>query len=513
MSTLNKIIANVTRSQAQISTATFYQDERIITIDTSNNRLGINTLNPQFSIDVSNGKNNSHNSITDSTIRSYNLLVTNSASFEQHMYSLSSEIIELSCGTLNVNTIQLNIIKPDEFICGNTNISGENIATSNLICNKLTATDISVNNNLDVEDLNLNGTFTIPQGASVDCSGNFKIGTEGRFDCSSSNVNFETATIGTVTYTNLTKAGTDATDFSKIKVTDISVIGVLDINSLSFRGDLDCSQININNINSTTGDISFLNANTLNTDNLNLQSNIAQNIIVQQLLDCSLATYGIILPKYVQTNPSQTNNFNRQGQLLFDTNQDIIKLNNNIHFNLVARQRWANLKINDDFIGNRVQDISYITESSGSIILNTNNLIDLSENKFVPLTFDGSSNYYSQPDFDISDSNQILLNDTDLSSVYSVDATISLQYINQYSGDVEITDYTFFMEIGNDGRNLPSARNQIFAIDNSFNYSTSHISWIGRANFFTPLSFKISSSKRVEQLRIESFNAVIKKVE
>ena len=56
MSTLNKIIANVTRSQAQISTATFYQDERIITIDTSNNRLGINTLNPQFSIDVSNGK-------------------------------------------------------------------------------------------------------------------------------------------------------------------------------------------------------------------------------------------------------------------------------------------------------------------------------------------------------------------------------------------------------------------------------------------------------------------------
>lgn len=513
MSTLNKIIANVTRSQAQISTATFYQDERIITIDTSNNRLGINTLNPQFSIDVSNGKHSSHNSITDSTIRSYNLLVTNSASFEQHMYSLSSEIIELSCGTLSVDTIQLAVIQPDEFICSSTNISGENIATRNVICDNLTAGNISANNNLDVEDLNLKGTFTIPQDASVNCSGNFKIGPGGSFECSSNNVNFETANIGTVTYTTLTKAGSDITDFSKIKVTDISIIGVLDINSLSFRGDLDCSQININNINSTTGDISSLNANTLNTANLIIESNIAQSIIVQQILDCSLATYGIILPKYVQTNPSQSDNFNRQGQLLFDSSQDIIKINNNIQFNLVARQRWANLKLNDDFSGNRIQDISYITESSGSIILNTNNLIDLSENKFVPLIFDGTSNYYNHPDFIIADSSQILLNDTDLSSVYSVDATISLQYINQYPGDVEITDYTFFMEIGNDGRNLPSARNQIFAIDNSFNYSTSHISWIGRANYLNPVSFKIYSSKRVDQLRIESFNAVIKKVE
>ena len=53
MSTLNKLIANIQKSSSIVSNTNFLNNEKIVCIDTSNNRIGIYTVNPECSIDIS----------------------------------------------------------------------------------------------------------------------------------------------------------------------------------------------------------------------------------------------------------------------------------------------------------------------------------------------------------------------------------------------------------------------------------------------------------------------------
>ena len=49
----NQIIANIKKTSTNFSNTNFINSNNVISIDTSNNRLGINTKNPQYSIDIS----------------------------------------------------------------------------------------------------------------------------------------------------------------------------------------------------------------------------------------------------------------------------------------------------------------------------------------------------------------------------------------------------------------------------------------------------------------------------
>lgn len=57
MSFTNKIVANIKKTEADVNS--FVNTSNVVCIDTSNNRIGINTRTPRFSIDISGtGPNN-----------------------------------------------------------------------------------------------------------------------------------------------------------------------------------------------------------------------------------------------------------------------------------------------------------------------------------------------------------------------------------------------------------------------------------------------------------------------
>jgi hypothetical protein len=57
-SSVNKLIGTFAQTSVQIDTSEFLNDnQKCIIIDTSENRIGINTIYPQYEIDVSGGGN------------------------------------------------------------------------------------------------------------------------------------------------------------------------------------------------------------------------------------------------------------------------------------------------------------------------------------------------------------------------------------------------------------------------------------------------------------------------
>jgi len=50
MSLTNKIVANIKKTDADVNS--FVNTTNVVCIDTSNNRIGINTKNPRYSIDI-----------------------------------------------------------------------------------------------------------------------------------------------------------------------------------------------------------------------------------------------------------------------------------------------------------------------------------------------------------------------------------------------------------------------------------------------------------------------------
>ena len=144
--------------------------------------------------------------------------------------------------------------------------------------------------------------------------------------------------------------------------------------------------------------------------------------------------------------------------------------------------------------------------------------------RLVPFEIDFSSNYQ---DFSIATTTTItnisneyidylIINDQD--QLYQIDANISLQFLNKYSGDIEITHYEFMIypEFDNDGNILPPThivKNQIFSIDTSFNYASSSINLLEHLdNNKNKINFLIKSTslENLQQLRVDCFNCTIK---
>ena len=86
----NKIIANI--KQTSNNQNNFINSENVICIDSSNNRLGINTKTPQYSIDISGTNDNNK-------IRANSLLINN-----------LGIISEISCNKLETTDLSINNI-------------------------------------------------------------------------------------------------------------------------------------------------------------------------------------------------------------------------------------------------------------------------------------------------------------------------------------------------------------------------------------------------------------------
>jgi hypothetical protein len=118
------------------------------------------------------------------------------------------------------------------------------------------------------------------------------------------------------------------------------------------------------------------------------------------------------------------------------------------------------------------------------------------------------------------------------SGIYEINASVTLSYNNTISGDVEPNDFTFGLydniildstdaNISNTieiSYNYVKNKNLILAFDNSYNYSSVSLNYIGPL-YYTPnysvnntrgLCYLVSSQKDISNFNVEYFSSTIK---
>lgn len=541
MSTINKIIANVQRTSTNLEVANFYNDQRLVTIDSSNNRIGINTLHPKHAIDIS---YRPLLDISDLTINTPYLIVNQHANFTEDISCNNADISNLTVGRLITKIIDLNDIDVNSIISTTSTLSTINSID---IINQQTI----ITHELSCNQSNFN-TINIPEDGTINCNGtmetkNIQISSGGTFNCDES-VDF--IINGNLKYGSLTpKSETTLTSFPNLDVNnlDVSYLKVreelsantimcdnLNTTSFQFDGDLLISNLTVKNIirseQSSLFDIQgidTINSNNIITSNIICTNNSTiSNININNQLDCSSTNLGIILPDIHRLDNNFINLNKQDNQLYFDNVTDAFRVYSNItekHETCLTRQRWCKLGLDTTAYGNQISNTGNTIIDASNLIVQSNN--DYRYYKLVPFIIDLSSNYQ---DFTIDKSiyitnisgdlvNYLTINDTN--QIYQIDANICIQYLNKYPGDVEVTHYEFIVynsfDIDFNGHIHPqhSIKNQIFSIDTSYNYASSSFNLI--FNSSSPdnkINFLLASTslENLEQLRIDSFNSSIK---
>ena len=546
MSSLNKLIANVQRTSDNLQITNFYNDEKLVTIDSLNNRIGINQLHPKHAIDISYRTDIDR---FDMAINTPYLIVNHHADFKLDMSCVNADISsltvqEFTTNKIKIENVDLSSIKSDigdiTSITSNNITNNNNITTKNLFCEQ----DASINK------------LIIPNDGNIECNGKFtasnrlEIKSEAEFICHSG-ASFTVS--GQLQYGSLKKITipgetNNSTIFDKVDIShlDVSYLKVTDeisanvitcesltTDSLVFNANLDINRLRIigsisnleYNYNITGAD--SIDCSTITTrETISTDSNLT-NVTIDGKLNCKNTHNGIFLPDYDTGISSQTISGNNQ--LYFDNHNDVLKIYSNIsekYETCLTRQRWCRLSLNE-ISGNITDSNNTIQDVSNIIIQDTS-----AHYKYIPLnihdTNDLSLNIFSITYNDdltsMSNNRTQYLKIEDLGHVYQIDATISLQFLNKFPGDVEVTHYEFIIyfhdithdNIELDANNHPSVKNQIFSIDTSFNYASSTINWIGKLKLTENNIYfliKSTSLENLQQLRIDSFNCVVKCIE
>jgi len=546
MSLTNKIVANIKKTNADVRS--FVSTTNVVCIDTCNNRIGINTKNPRYSIDISGtGPTN--------LIYVNKLEVAASASIRDisclnNIDASSAKINNINYTTISGVTIKSNTI---------TTISAQIL---DLSISKLALTDFSAVN-IDVSYLRVYnkvdvcGNMTI---RNLTVTGDFSGGSSRAF------TNLE-ITNSTITALNSTNASIRSIDCSTIRVDssanfngnvvcrrniDISggsfqtlsgnILRVNDVSALTISCERlvanDCSingTLIVNNINDINGNsiidngslvvrgtaaASFSNLVVTDSIAINNTCNIF-NLNITRKLDF-INSASLILPNY-----SSNINLRQVRSLAVDMlniSMNIIKVynSNSSWSNMYTKTHYAYLDLNSEISGNTIGSssialnggVNYFIENSGNLIYN--NIY-----KYIPLQFKKINDIDANSGngiFDISNINSNKLRGKlivpDLSGIYEINATVSMKYLNRIPGDVEPNNYTFGLYNAS-STTLTVAYveniNNILTFDNSFNYSSLSLNYIGplytNSNGFI---FLISSAKDINYLVIDRFNGSIK---
>tara|TARA_Y100000389_G_scaffold148408_1_gene147535 strand:+ start:436 stop:2064 length:1629 start_codon:yes stop_codon:yes gene_type:complete len=539
MSSINKIIANVQRTSTNFEITNFYKEQRLVTIDSSNNRIGINTLDPKHAIDIS---YRPLLDISDLTINTPYLIVNQHANFTQDMSCINADISNLTVGTLKTETIDLTEIDVTSIVSTNSNLTNIN---SDDIINQQTI----ITHELSCNQSNFN-SITIPENGTIKCDGtietrNIEI-SGGFFNCNK-NVDFEIKgelkygslqPISPTTPTNLLNVDISNLDVSNIKVRQelsANIIRCDNLNTTNFQfdGDLTISNLTVRNtIRPSDSSFNISGVDTINSDkiftpHLNCTNNSTiSNLNINNQLDCKSTILGIILPDISNIDSNFINQKKQDNQLYFDNLIDAFRVYSNItdkHEVCLTRQRWCRLVLDTNIDGNELSSTGYTITDVSNLIIQFNN--DYRYYKVIPFIIDLSSD---NQNFSIDNSlyvrnisgdpvNYLTINDTN--QIYQIDANICIQYLNKYPGDVEVTHYEFIVYNGFDNANnghippLHSTKNQIFSIDTSYNYASSSFNLIfNSSNPKNKINFLLASTslENLEQLRIDSFNSSIK---
>lgn len=505
MSITNKLIANI--KQTNIDVNQFTNTNNVICIDTCNNRIGINTKNPLYSIDICG---------VDGKVFVSNLEIGRSAIFN----TISANTI--SANTISVFTISANTISGN--ICNFTNIdasllivktiSGSSLYSTSITCISgnifdLSSNNINISNHLNVKTISADTIFS-----SV-------------YDNNNSDVTFKSIKVGSI---------------------DCSLLDAFNINcdGLLRSVDLSCTNIVANNIKSdglqsASGVAFFVKDPTTGLFNLDVGLGATNRTFITQLITDATAvsdpTFNTIVVTGLCTlkGNCSVENVLTVKKLAFPNSGAAALIlpqanNNEPQVGKFARKTLGINTINClQFTNHDLSDSNIFTKTHyATIVAKLSTAITrLDKYKVIPIQFKTIKNLSTKTElFSISNNNSIDI-DIDLKNgIYEINASITLSYFNTISGDVEPNDYTFGLydrlaltesniERMEPSYNYVKNRNIIFSIDTSYNYSSTSLHYIGplynwTSNPNTGFCYLITSPKDISNLNIEYFTSTIK---
>jgi hypothetical protein len=545
----NKIIANIKKSR--IDTNNFIDTENVVSIDSSNVRIGINTKDPQYAIDVSGESAKSWINSKNINISELAKIQNISGQFAEIADISSTNIIDISLGrfkllvgeTIDVSLIIANVISINDISINEINvntltsheiiyiteISGNNIDVSSIKCNKIETTFL---------DYDRTALQSIPQIYGDDLSYTNITANEisSNFLYVNDRADFNDATFNDASFNNIQVDSCG--NFANLVVSNKASLQTVDILGAATIGALD-----------VTGNASF---SKILTDDLEIggTSYVSQSGFGGPGIDAEFKNLGIQNTLSFLTTSAKADF--REGNLILPgqlhsivgaisyaplTKRLEIRHETGNSVTIEIEKQYAYIELNSEISGN---DISFNTNTNSYFVDDSQNLIiyDNSSNIYE----DGSSNQYkyiplkkiTNEILDVSENKYIEI--TPGNTIYEVTANISVQYLNKTPGDVEVTNYTLGMAPYHDYSGFNTAnlniqfvdkaftktKNSITVFDNSYNYATSSINFIGPISIpntgdigsqpLKGLIFFISANKDLDSLRIDNFTCTIKKV-
>ena len=544
----NKIIANIKKSR--INTDNFINTENVVSIDSSNIRIGINTKDPQYAIDVSGDSAISWINSKNINISDLAKIQSISGQFAEIRDFSSTNIIDISLGRfkllegttidvsliiandISINDISINEINVNTLISHEiihiTEISGNKIDVNSIKCNKIDATNITFPPGQNQDFPKLFGTdlsYTNITANEISSNTLYVNNTSYFNDACFNDVCFNNIHVDACgNFANLVVSN-DAS-FKTVNITDTATIGTLDV-----IGSASITEISTNILKIGGNEIFSGAGSAFGGYNIDAKFNDLVINGILKLINYAIADFRngyVILPSTLHASI---------GAIRYDedSKQLEIRHEDTNFLTIEIEKQYAYIKLNTDVSGN---DISFNTNLNSYFIDDSHNLII--HNNSSTIYEDSYSNKYkyiplqkiNNKLLDVSE-NKFIEIEPDNSNIYEVTANISVQYLNKIPGDVEVTNYTFGMAAYHDYSSFNNSHlneqfvdnsftkitNSITVFDNSYNFATSSINFIGPVEKLDiasqprkGLMFFISSNKDLDSLRIDNFTCNIKKV-
>ena len=542
MSLTNKIVANIKKTNADVKS--FVDTSNVVCIDTSNNRIGINTKTPRYSIEII-GTSPSNliyvnklevgasasirdisclNNIDASSVslRKLNFITLSGDNINSNsLTTISANILDLSISRLtlkDLSTINLDVsylrVSNRVDVCGNMTI--KNLTVTGIFSggNSTSFTSLAIS---DTSFTTMNSTNSYIR--NIDCSA-IKVDICANFNGNvfcNNNIELSGGSFQTLSGNILNSVNVRALTISceRLVTNDCSINGTLrvsNINDLSGNPIIrEGGIVTSENTNSSFGNITV-------TTRLNIQNNCdISNLRITKRLDFG-TNASLIMPTYSLNSASE------QRSLAFEMlniSMDRIKIynSNSGWSNIYTKTHYASLDLNSEISGNSTSSITvnnvvnYFIDNSDHLIYNTNY-------KYIPLQFKiiGDKTATSGINiFNILDISSTKLKGKlivpDVSGIYEINSTISMKYLNRIPGDVEPNNYSFGLYDSslNSTNCYVEHTNNILTFDNSFNYSSLSLNYVGPLfNNSNGFIFLISSAKDINHLVIDKFSGSIK---
>ena len=351
----------------------------------------------------------------------------------------------------------------------------------------------------------------------------------------------------------------DEISCNEISCNDICANNLYIYNDISCINKISTSELEITSNLTAVGD-------NITLDGVNLKDcNIYNNLsgLPRSIIDISRSQ--LIIPDISYVDDSITL---RTGSIYFDSSLQSIKVIHNSHetpnqsYNIFYNKKFVNVElsynkiipIDVNVIDNRNTYQDRIDSTYTDFVsFDNNNIRNNYVNNFIstdisylniPLDISyNKANVDPKKFYDISDATilgkkidriQIKYNDfaddniqttsnkqlfTDKNIFFNINAYVTLKYFNEHPNDVEVISYDFeMMNTGGAlvGDVLTKSKNTIISFDNSYNYSTSNLNYVGKLengnvdiNSYIYFRIKTDNNKDISNLLLYDFNCSI----